>query len=173
MRSKTVFNVLVVLLVSLIFAMGSSLPESAIAEERTGDILREIMGRIDDKVKDLESKTDWIEKNKTGMMKEMKGSHQLYKREKDDVKREKIYVDLLLLNAKINKVELEEVHTYLSTIGGLLPDLKRLRYELNHNMGFQGLKEDFKVYRGKMEGYLTNAAYVLKGLKQTAPTTYM
>jgi len=139
------------------------------AVERSGDIIREIMNRIDDKVGDLEKKTKSMDQEKEDLVKDLKQTFNAVRQEKDGVKKESLKVDLLVIHAKLNNQDIKEVEAYLETISDLVPDLKRLKRELKTGSRFYSLEEDFNTYRHKIGGFMTKAAGILTMLKDTAP----
>ncbi|HIC90908.1 MAG TPA: hypothetical protein EYP21_02365 [Syntrophaceae bacterium] len=139
------------------------------AEERSGEIIREIMNRIDHRMEDLEKRTTWLEQEKEDLMKDLKEKYNAFQKEKDEGKKESLKVDMLIINAKLNKQDIQEVEAYLETISDLVPDLKRLKQELKSGSSFYGLEEDFNLYRRKVGGFMTRAAGILARLKDTAP----
>ena len=156
---KTV--IIITLIVTLL------IPAFVLAEERSGEIIREIMNRIDNRVSQLERKTTLLEGQKEDLMKELNAKYEAFQRERDEVKKEELATDILLINAKLNMRDIEQVDAILRTISQLVPDLERLKGELQAGMGLYNNRMEFEKNRKKMGVFLTKAALILDRLKET------
>lgn len=162
MKRTIIFIIALLLVIQVGTGVSSAL-------ERSGDIVREIMNRIDDKVGDLEKKTKFMDEEKEELIKHLKKKYSAVRKERDGVKKESLKVDMLVINAKLNNQDIKEVEAYLETISDLVPDLKRLKRELKTGSRVYNLKEDFNTYRNRIGGFMTKAAGILAMLKDTAP----
>ena len=52
----------------------------------------------------------------------------------DPLTRESLRADLLLVGAKLNQGDLQQVSVYLDTIADIVPKLKQLKHELRRGM---------------------------------------
>lgn len=154
----------IMIIIFLIFLM----PVILLAEERSGEIIREIMNRIDDKVTQLEKKTTLLNKKKEDLLKELDAKYKAFKTTDNKVIKESLKADILLINAKLNMQDIEQVDAILKTISQLVPDLERLKKELQAGMGLYTNKLEFEKNRKKMGIFLTKAALILDRLKETA-----
>ena len=143
------------------------IPAFVLAEERSGEIIREIMNRIDNRVSQLERKTTLLEGQKEDLMKELNAKYEAFQRERDEVLKEELATDILLINAKLNMRDIEQVDAILRTISQLVPDLERLKGELQAGMGLYNNRMEFEKNRNKMGVFLTKAALILDRLKET------
>ena len=86
----------------------------------------------------------------------------------DPLQRDSLRADLLLLGAKLNHGDLQQVRTYLTTIAGLIPKLKQLKDELG--LGGMGTSPAVRQATQRQLGNLmTNAATLLSGLQISLP----
>jgi len=154
----------VMIIIFIVFFM----PVILLAEERSGEIIREIMNRIDERVTQLEEKTTLLEKKKEDLIKELYAKYKAFQTTDNKVIKESLKADILLINAKLNMQDIEQVDTILKTISQLVPDLERLKKELQAGMGLYTNKLEFEKNREKMGIFLTKAALILDRLKETA-----
>lgn len=156
-------NVIVITLIVIVL-----MPAFLLAEERSGKVIREIMNRIDNRVSQLEKKTTLLEEQKEDFIKKLNDKYKAFQREKDEVLKEDLATDILLINARLNMQDIEQVDASLRTISQLVPDLERLKGELRAGMGLYNNRVDFERNRKKMGVFLTKAALILDRLKETA-----
>jgi hypothetical protein len=159
---KRIFNYITVI------ALASTLQLSnARAYEMSGEIIKELMDSVDKEMTILEEKTMDFDREKTILLDDLEAKALEFKNEREIIRKENIKVDVLIINAKLNQKDVEEVEAYLGTISKIVPKLDQLKRELNSG-GHHELKEDFKVYRKKMGNFMTKAAHILSALKETA-----
>ena len=138
------------------------------AYEMSGEIIKELMDSVDKEMTILEEKTLGFDREKADLLDELETKALEFKNDKDIIRKENKKVDILIINARLNQKDIEEVGAYLGTISKIVPKLEQLKRELKSG-GHLELKEDFKVYRQKMGNFMTNAANILSTLKETAP----
>ncbi|KPJ61798.1 MAG: hypothetical protein AMJ42_00910 [Deltaproteobacteria bacterium DG_8] len=138
------------------------------AYEMSGEIIKELMESVDKEMSILEEKTLDFDREKAILLDELEAKAVEFKNERDIIRKENMKVDVLIINAKLNQKDIEEVEAYLGTIAKIVPKLEQLKIELNSG-GHYELKEDFEVYRQKIGNFMTKAASILSILKETAP----
>lgn len=163
MRKAIIISILMLLALPLL----GQHRESLMAQERTGEVIRQIWNRIDRRVTELEKRTNLLEQEKGNLLKELHEKYEAFEKERDELKKEDLATDLLLINARLNNRDIKEVEACLGTLSQLIPDLERLKQEFRTGMGFYEGKEEFDLTRKKMGKVMTNMACILDGLKDS------
>jgi len=141
---------------------------NAQAYEMSGEIIKELMDSVDKEMTTLEEKTLDFDKEKAFLLDDLEAKAQEFYNDRDIIRKENKKIDILIINAKLNQKDIEEVEAYLGTISKIVPKLEQLKRELKSG-GHHELNEDFSVYRQKMGNFMTKAANILSILKETAP----
>jgi chromosome segregation ATPase len=140
------------------------------AQERTGEVLKELITAVERDVAAMETTVQDFTQERQELLQGWDRTLKAIKQERDDLARENLRVELLVLNAKLNHREIQQVGAYLDTIGRIMPKLRKLKHELRHG-GALRLREDLRTYQRKVGTFMSNAANLLHVLRQTGPVS--
>jgi len=154
-------------LITLLLTMALAfLPRPSHALERSGEVIREIMGAIDDEMTAMEQQGEVLTKSRKSLLKALEKDFKSFKAETDSGKRQLAAANLQVTMAKLNAQESKEVQIYLNTLQGLIPKIERLKHEMTDGGGAIGGEATFGQYRMRMGNFMTRAVDILDGLKR-------
>ena len=156
-------------LVTILLAMALAfLPSPTKALERSGEVIREIMGAIDDEMTAMEQQGEVLTKSRKSLLQALEKDFKSFKAETDSGKRQLAAANLQVTMAKLNAQESKEVQIYLNTLQGLIPKIERLKHEMTAGGGAFGGEATFGQYRTRMGNFMTRAVDILDGIKRGA-----
>ncbi len=141
-----------------------SLLAPAVAQERTGAILKELIAAVERDIETMEAEVERFASERQTLLGDWQQTREALARANNPLQRDSLRADLLLLGAKLNQGDLQQVRTYLTTIAGLIPKLQQLKEELG--LGSMGASRATRQATHTQLGTLmTNAANLLSGLQ--------
>jgi len=142
--------------ITLLLAMALAfLPRPTKALERSGEVIREIMGAIDDEMSAMEQQGEVLTKSRKSLLMALEKDFKSFKAETDSGKRQLAAANLQVTMAKLNAQESKEVQIYLNTLQGLIPKIERLKHEMTDGGGAFGGEATFGQYRMRMGNFMT------------------
>ncbi len=134
------------------------------AQERTGIVLRKLMAAVEEKVEEMESEMVRFAGERQQLVRDWQTTRSSLAKTHDPLSRESLRADLLLIGAKLNQGDLQQVSVYLQTIADIVPKLKQLKHELRRGMS----PGAHHAAREQVGQFMTTAAGLLHALNQSA-----
>lgn len=143
---------------------------NADADETSGRIIREIVEEVDREMTQLENQVSGLSQKSNILLVKL----QKLKKESNKlantgniIDHEKIKAEMLVVCAKLNEQDLQEIKVYKQTIGALIPKLDRLQQEIKKigSMGFDH-EDEFFAFRREVGKMMTNSVRIIQQLRK-------
>jgi hypothetical protein len=138
------------------------------AQERTGEVLRELLRGVEQDFETLQRETQGMSQRAEALRKELEGKAKALEGVRNPVERKAQVADLLLVQAQLNELDRKETDAALRTIGEVRWKLERIRGVLQRGLGLPP-KEQLPAVRQKLGGWLTTAAHLLEAMERRMP----
>lgn len=148
-----------------VFLSGASPAE---AQERTGEVLRELLRGVEQDFDTLQRETQGVAKQAEALRKDLESKARALDRTRNPVERKAQVADLHLVLAQLNELDRKETETALRTIGEVRWKLERIRGVLQRGLGLPS-KEQLPAIRQRLGAWLTTTANLLEALEQRTP----
>jgi len=137
------------------------------ATEVSGRIIKELVEEVDKEMTRLEDRVEGFSQKSEDLSHGLQENYNSLKATNNEMTKQKILADMLVICAKLNEQDLQEITVYKETLTALVPKMERLQGEISKmgNMGFKH-KEGFIRFRHRMGNVLTNSVRILKKLRQ-------
>ena len=157
--------VIVAIALMVVFALMSFFSKSAMAEEASGQIIKELVADINDGISNFDTQTRQYGKDNKAIQKGLQQKYQKMEKTKDQWERRQLLAEMLVDTARLNQLDLQGVREYKNTIMMVLPKLKQLKSEMakNQSMGFDNSGE-FRDYKKAMYSMSLNASVFINNL---------
>lgn len=127
------------------------------AQERTGEILRELLQSVEKDFETLERDARTFAKQTEGLKKQLEEKYKLIGKTTDPAKKEALKADLSYLAAQLNETDRKDVEAALGTITEVRGKLGKIRDTLQRG-GIAPSSAELPKMRQKMGTFLGNAA---------------
>ena len=138
------------------------------AQERTGEVLRELLRGVEQDFETLQRETQGMTQRAEALRMDLEAKAKALDRVRNPVERKAQIADLLLVHAQLNEVDRKETDAALRTIGEVRWKLERIRGVLQRGLGLPP-KEQLPAIRQRLGRWLTTAANLLEALEQRTP----
>jgi len=144
----------------------SLVPTPLMAEETTGEIIRELVESVHSDVAGLEARIAALSSRKSGLTAELQDLAGAYRGADDPVLRREVGAEMQVVLAQLNRTDRETVAAIQGAVTDLRPSLKMLQEEFSRAslMGHESAK-DFEVWRESMGHMLSSAEKMLTSLR--------